>query len=137
LLGQQPFHGQLQHLPPGPPAVIGDNEVVADRQREGEHAAGLDVVGVGAEVAIRERRYSSRRLSTRRRVFATDWSRRAQSRTARSIGSSSLEKVSMPAFAVAASNSQLAAAIAHAPLADGPANAPNAIRHITPLALAG
>jgi uncharacterized protein len=40
-------------------------------------------------------------------------------------------------FAVAASNSQLAAAIAHAPLADGPANAPNAIRHITPLALAG
>ena len=40
-------------------------------------------------------------------------------------------------FAVAASNSQLAAAIADAPLADGPANAPNAIRHITPLALAG
>jgi dienelactone hydrolase len=40
-------------------------------------------------------------------------------------------------FAVGASNSQLAAPIAHAPLADGPANAPNAIRHITPLALAG
>jgi uncharacterized protein len=37
-------------------------------------------------------------------------------------------------FAAAARNPQLAAAIAHAPLADGPAQAPNAIRHMTPLA---
>ena len=38
-----------------------------------------------------------RRLSTRLRRLATARSRRAQSRTARSIGSSSFEKVSMPA----------------------------------------
>ena len=29
--------------------MIGDHEVAADQCREGEHAAGLDVVGVGAE----------------------------------------------------------------------------------------
>jgi fermentation-respiration switch protein FrsA (DUF1100 family) len=37
-------------------------------------------------------------------------------------------------FPVAARNSGLAAAIAHAPLADGPAAAPNALRHQTALA---
>jgi pimeloyl-ACP methyl ester carboxylesterase len=37
-------------------------------------------------------------------------------------------------FAVASRNPDLAAAIAHAPLADGPAAAPNAMRHQTPIA---
>ncbi|WP_433192593.1 alpha/beta hydrolase [Nocardia sp. CA-107356] len=38
-------------------------------------------------------------------------------------------------FTVAARNPQLAAAIAHAPLTDGPNGAPNAFRHMTPIAL--
>ncbi|HZU47748.1 MAG TPA: alpha/beta fold hydrolase [Mycobacterium sp.] len=38
-------------------------------------------------------------------------------------------------FSIAARNPGLAAAIAHAPLADGPASAPNAFRHMTPFAL--
>jgi alpha-beta hydrolase superfamily lysophospholipase len=37
-------------------------------------------------------------------------------------------------FPIAARNPELAAAIAHAPLADGPAAAPNAARHQTPIA---
>lgn len=38
-------------------------------------------------------------------------------------------------FPVAADDPELAAAIAHSPLADGPAAMPNALRHTTPLAL--
>jgi pimeloyl-ACP methyl ester carboxylesterase len=39
-------------------------------------------------------------------------------------------------FTIASRNPHVAAAIAHAPLADGPAYAPNAFRHMTPFALA-
>src|SRR5919204_5006313 len=49
LLGLEPPRGQPQHVPPTARPMIGGDEVIADPQREGEHAAGLDVVLVRAE----------------------------------------------------------------------------------------
>jgi hypothetical protein len=43
-LGQQPVRGQRQHVFVAAVAVVGGHEVVADREREGEHAAGLRLV---------------------------------------------------------------------------------------------
>src|SRR5450759_3360195 len=51
LLGPEPSEGQLQHVRAAARAVIGGDGVAADQQREEEHAAGLDVVCVGAEGA--------------------------------------------------------------------------------------
>ena len=42
--GEEPLHGQIQHVGAAACPVAGGDEVVADRQREGEHGAGLDVV---------------------------------------------------------------------------------------------
>src|SRR6266545_1530445 len=49
LLGLEPPQGQLQHVGAAARAVIGGDEVAADPQRVEDHAAGLDVVLVGAE----------------------------------------------------------------------------------------
>src|SRR6266540_3169867 len=49
VLGLEPPQGQLQHVGAAARAVIGGDEVAADPQRVEDHAAGLDVVLVGAE----------------------------------------------------------------------------------------
>src|SRR6266542_3716819 len=49
LPGLEPPQGQLQHVRAAARAVIGGDEVAADPQRVEDHAAGLDVVLVGAE----------------------------------------------------------------------------------------
>jgi hypothetical protein len=51
LLGQEPPGRQRHHVGAAACAVIGGDEVVADPQREGDHAARLDIVLVGAEGA--------------------------------------------------------------------------------------
>src|SRR5919108_1912456 len=51
LPGLEPPEGELQHLGAAARAVIGGDEVVADPQRENEHAAGLDLVFVVTERA--------------------------------------------------------------------------------------
>src|SRR6266511_3144751 len=48
-LGLEPPQGQLQHVGAAARAVVGGDEVAADPQRVEDHAAGLDVVLVGAE----------------------------------------------------------------------------------------
>jgi MmgE/PrpD C-terminal domain len=77
-------------------AVVGGHEVMADHQGEGEHAAGLDLILIGADRAGQQARVVHAPVVNAPEP-ATAWSRRAQSRMARSIGSSSAEKVSAPA----------------------------------------
>ena len=55
LLSLEPAQGKPDHVRAGALAVVGGDEVVADPQREGEHAAGLDLVLVGAEAPNSER----------------------------------------------------------------------------------
>ncbi len=51
VLGHETSLSQPQYVGAAVWAVIGGHEVVSDQQREGEHAAGLDVALVGAEGA--------------------------------------------------------------------------------------
>src|SRR5580704_15707987 len=49
-LPEQAVDRELQYLGPGLVAVLGGDEVAADHQRVGQHAADLDVVPVRAEL---------------------------------------------------------------------------------------
>src|SRR5260221_10030585 len=51
LRGPEVSEGQVQHVRAAARAVVGGDGVVADQQREEEQAAGLDIIGVGAEGA--------------------------------------------------------------------------------------
>jgi len=51
LLGQQPSRGEFQRVCVAAQAVIGGHEVVADRQGEGEDAAGFGLLLVAADRA--------------------------------------------------------------------------------------
>src|SRR5215468_5495670 len=50
-LGQEPLRGKIEYVSVTAGAVVGGHEVVADHQREGEHAAGLDLLLVGTDRA--------------------------------------------------------------------------------------
>ena len=51
LSGQEPLQGQAEYVPAAAQAMLGGDEVAADEHREGEHAANLDLLLVGAESA--------------------------------------------------------------------------------------
>ena len=78
--------GRGHHLDATASRVVRGEEVVADGHAEREQAAGLDLVGSEQKVPIASRSSCMQRLSTRRRRSTTVWSRRAQPRTARSMG---------------------------------------------------
>jgi hypothetical protein len=51
LSGQEPLQGQPEYVRAAAQAMLGGDEVAADEHREGEHAANLDLLLVGAESA--------------------------------------------------------------------------------------
>jgi hypothetical protein len=51
LSGQEPLQGQPEYVRAAAQAMLGGDEVAANEHREGEHAANLDLLLVGAESA--------------------------------------------------------------------------------------
>ena len=112
-----------------------------DRFAERFHDAGYSVLAFdyrhlgesgGAPRQLGARCLAARRLAGRNLLRPElAWRRR---REARDLGSSSVSGGHV--FTIASRNPQLAAAIAHSPLADGAAATLNALRHTTPLAFA-
>jgi hypothetical protein len=51
LSGQEPLQGQPEYVRAAAQAMLGGDEVAADEHGEGEHAANLDLLLVGAECA--------------------------------------------------------------------------------------